>query len=157
MSVGIGQGVVAFLGGWAANRGELASAWSPEGILGAVAATLLIVGLYPLTQLYQLEEDRARGDRTLAVARGPRACFILALVCQAVGGLALLAALYGRYGAAEATLVGGALLVQLAAVARWAAEFDERRVLANFRRVMRLNTLSAGGLALYLGYHLLMG
>jgi 4-hydroxybenzoate polyprenyltransferase len=157
ISVGVGQGVVAFLGGWAASRGDLTSAWSPEAFPGMLAAALLIVGLYPLTQLHQVEEDRARGDRTLAVAQGPRACFVFALVCQAVGGLALVVTLFGRYGAADAALVAIALLVQLAAVAHWAAEFDERRVLANFRRVMRLNTLSAGGLALYLGYHLLLG
>jgi 1,4-dihydroxy-2-naphthoate octaprenyltransferase len=157
LAVGLGQGVLVFLGAWAASRGEVASAWSPAGFLGTVSATLLIVGLYPLTQLYQVQEDRARGDRTLAVAWGPGACFVIALVCQAAGGLALLAALYGRYGAADAALVGVALLVQLGAVARWAANFDECLVLVNFRRVMRQNTLSAGGLALYLGYHLLQG
>jgi 1,4-dihydroxy-2-naphthoate octaprenyltransferase len=153
--VGVGQGALAFLGAWAARRGEVASAWSPAGVAGALAATLLIVGLYPLTQLYQVQEDRARGDWTLAVAWGPRACFAVALVCQAAGGLALLAVLYGRYGAADAALVGVALLAQLGAVARWAASFDEQRVLPNFRRAMRLNMLSAGGLALYLGYRLL--
>jgi 1,4-dihydroxy-2-naphthoate octaprenyltransferase len=157
LAVGIGQGILAFLGAWAASRGEVGSVRSPAGFLGMLAATLFIMGLYPLTQLYQVQEDRARGDRTLAVAWGPEGCFVLALVCQALGGLTLLAALYGRYGAADTVLVGVALLAQLAAVARWAATFDERRVLANFRRVMRLNTLSAGGLALYLGYHLLRG
>lgn len=27
-------------------------------------------GLYPLTQLYQMDEDRTRGDRTLAIMLG---------------------------------------------------------------------------------------
>jgi hypothetical protein len=33
----------------------------------------LFAGLYPLTQLYQMEEDRRRGDRTLALLLGLRA------------------------------------------------------------------------------------
>ena len=36
------------------------------------------------------------------------------------------------------------------AIVSWAARYDPRQILANYRRVMRLNTLSAGGLSLYL-------
>jgi lycopene elongase/hydratase (dihydrobisanhydrobacterioruberin-forming) len=40
----------------------------------------LFAGLYPLTQLYQFEEDRRRGDRTLALILGMRASLIVAVV-----------------------------------------------------------------------------
>jgi 4-hydroxybenzoate polyprenyltransferase len=156
LAVGIGQGVLAFLGGWAARRGEVASALGPVGVVGAVAATLLVLGSYPLTQVYQVEEDRARGDRSLAVAWGPRACFGWALACQGIGGLAMLAVIAG-YGWGEAAVVGMMLLAQIVVLARWALRFDVRRTLWNYRRVMRVNILSAGGLALYLGYRLLTG
>jgi len=43
----------------------------------------LFAGLYPLTQLYQMDEDRRRGDRTLALAIGVRASMTVALVCTA--------------------------------------------------------------------------
>ena len=154
--VGTGQGILGFLGGWAANRGEVISAISLPGVLGAGAATLLVLGFYPLTQLYQIEEDRARGDRSLAVAWGPRTCFRFALACFGIGGLAMVA-IVSRYGWIEAGLVGVALLTQLVVVARWATRFDPDLVVGNYRRVMRLNTLAAGGLALYLCYHLLAG
>jgi lycopene elongase/hydratase (dihydrobisanhydrobacterioruberin-forming) len=39
----------------------------------------LFAGLYPLTQLYQFEEDRRRGDRTLALIVGMRAGLVVAL------------------------------------------------------------------------------
>ncbi|MGH7673687.1 MAG: UbiA family prenyltransferase, partial [Gemmatimonadales bacterium] len=39
----------------------------------------LFAGLYPLTQLYQLDEDRRRGDRTLALLLGMRPSLGLAL------------------------------------------------------------------------------
>jgi len=41
----------------------------------------LFAGLYPLTQLYQMEEDRRRGDRTLALLLGLRASLGVAIGC----------------------------------------------------------------------------
>src|SRR5437660_765631 len=41
----------------------------------------LFAGLYPLTQLYQMEEDRRRGDRTLALILGMRASLAVAMTC----------------------------------------------------------------------------
>ena len=41
----------------------------------------LFAGLYPLTQLYQMEEDRRRGDRTLALMLGMRASLAAAIAC----------------------------------------------------------------------------
>jgi 4-hydroxybenzoate polyprenyltransferase len=149
-TVGIGQGVLAFLAAWAATRGSLDGVLSPEGLLGAATATLLILALYPLTQLYQVDEDRARGDRTLAVVLGPRRCFGLSIVCMLIGGTLMLGVLMLRFGALDAFVVGAGLLVQVTAVAWWAVHYDPHRVLANYRHVMRLNTLSAGALAVYL-------
>jgi len=41
----------------------------------------LFAGLYPLTQLYQFDEDRRRGDRTLALILGMRKSLIVAIAC----------------------------------------------------------------------------
>jgi 4-hydroxybenzoate polyprenyltransferase len=41
----------------------------------------LFAGLYPLTQLYQFEEDRRRGDRTLALILGIRVSLAVAIAC----------------------------------------------------------------------------
>jgi 1,4-dihydroxy-2-naphthoate octaprenyltransferase len=150
MVVGFGQGVLAFVAAWAATRGEIASAWSLDGVLGATAATALILALYPLTQLYQMDEDAARGDRTLAVAWGPAGCFRFSLICTVIGGAAMLALLVRRFGLADATLVGVGLVVQLAAI-RWLAHgFESWMILETYRRVMRVNALSAGALGAYL-------
>jgi len=44
----------------------------------------LFAGLYPLTQLYQFDEDRRRGDRTLALILGMRASLIVATLSTLV-------------------------------------------------------------------------
>jgi len=41
----------------------------------------LFAGLYPLTQLYQVDEDRRRGDRTLALLLGTRTSLAVAIAC----------------------------------------------------------------------------
>jgi len=69
----------------------------------------LFAGLYPLTQLYQFEEDRRRGDRTLALRLGMRASLGLAIGCT------LLAfALFG-WAATLLRVRPGVLVVPLAA------------------------------------------
>ena len=50
----------------------------------------LFAGLYPLTQLYQFDEDRRRGDRTLALIIGMRASLAVAIGCT-LGAFALFA------------------------------------------------------------------
>ena len=59
----------------------------------------LFAGLYPLTQLYQFDEDRRRGDRTLALILGMRASLVVAIAST------LLA--FGLFAAAVALLSAG--------------------------------------------------
>jgi lycopene elongase/hydratase (dihydrobisanhydrobacterioruberin-forming) len=55
----------------------------PRGLV-LLAFCPLFAALYPLTQLYQLDEDRRRGDRTLAVVLGVRRSLDVALVAAGV-------------------------------------------------------------------------
>jgi 4-hydroxybenzoate polyprenyltransferase len=148
--VGFGQGALAFVGAWAATRGEVRSAWSLDGALGTLASVLLILALYPLTQLYQIDEDAARGDHTLAVAWGPRRCFAFSIVCTVLGGAAMLTVLARRFGAVDLALVAFGLAAQIAGILWLARGFDLRSIVANYRGVMRLNAASAAALGAYL-------
>jgi 4-hydroxybenzoate polyprenyltransferase len=42
----------------------------PSVWIAGVGATLILLSLYPVSQLYQQEEDRDRGDRTFAISYG---------------------------------------------------------------------------------------
>ena len=64
---------------WGFGTFTPAAGWSATGIAIDPARGLVLLGfcplfaaLYPLTQLYQVEEDVRRGDRTLAAALGVR-------------------------------------------------------------------------------------
>jgi 4-hydroxybenzoate polyprenyltransferase len=148
--VGFGQGALAFLAAWAAVRGEIASTWSLDGALAAVSAVLLILALYPLTQLYQIDEDAARGDRTVAVVWGPQRCITFAVACTLLGGAAMVVLVSRRYGGVDALLVAVGLYAQVVVIYRFAKHFDPRRIVQNYRWVMRLNTAGASALGAYL-------
>ena len=157
VAIGLGQGAIVFAGAWAATRGELMSAVSIDGVLGVSTAVLLILALYPISQLYQIDEDAARGDRTVAVVWGPARCFAFSIALTLLGGLVMLVELLRRFGPIDALVVAVGLAAQLAILAWWAPRFDVRQVLQNYRAVMRLNIASAGALGAYLLARLSIG
>jgi 1,4-dihydroxy-2-naphthoate octaprenyltransferase len=151
----IGQGVLGFLGGWVAAGQSLAAAASRDSILGALATSLVVTGFYPLTQLFQIEEDRGRGDRTLAVAWGPARCFRLAQAAFCLGGATVAATVLEHYGLAEAVLASLFFIGLIGAVERWRRRFDPDAILGNFHYAMRINTAASVALAGYVAWHLL--
>jgi 4-hydroxybenzoate polyprenyltransferase len=85
-----GFGTLTPYAGWAATGLPV----GPAGRLVLLAFCPLFAALYPLTQIYQIEEDTRRGDRTLARFLGIRRSLMLA-----VGGVIVA---FGLFGAAAA-------------------------------------------------------
>lgn len=116
------------------------AAWAATGraLDGGHALVLLgfcplFAGLYPLTQLYQLEEDRRRGDRTLALILGSKRSLAVALISVTVA-FALFAWAAGALAAGRrAALLVVPLAAWLAVLvpwyaghARWSAAAQQR-------------------------------
>jgi lycopene elongase/hydratase (dihydrobisanhydrobacterioruberin-forming) len=70
-----GFGTLTPYAGWAATGVPVGTV----GVLVLLAFCPLFAALYPLTQIYQFEEDTRRGDRTLALFLGIRGSLIVAL------------------------------------------------------------------------------
>jgi len=80
----------------------------------------LFASLYPLTQIYQFEEDRRRGDRTLALILGMRASLVVAIAAALLAFVCFAAAAVRR-GALlwQWALLGVALAGWLIVLAPW--------------------------------------
>jgi 4-hydroxybenzoate polyprenyltransferase len=91
-----GFGVLTPYAGWAATGAPV----SPVGRMVLLGFCPLFGALYPLTQLYQLEEDRARGDSTMASVLGVRRSLVVAILCVLVAF-----ALFAAAGAVSGWLV----------------------------------------------------
>jgi 4-hydroxybenzoate polyprenyltransferase len=94
-----GFGTLTPYAGWAATDLPV----GPVGRLILLGFCPLFAALYPLTQIYQFEEDARRGDRTLARTLGARRSLVVALVAAAVAFVCFaIAALRAGWGWADA-------------------------------------------------------
>jgi 4-hydroxybenzoate polyprenyltransferase len=153
--VALGQGAVGFRAGWLCGATPaLALSSSTDGLLGLAAAVLLTTGFYPLSQLYQLDEDRARGDFTFSVVYGQKASFRLALGCLVAGGASIVLVALRRFGLRDAVLAGSAQLLLWWVVLRWHRHF-QRDVMANFVTLHRLQFAVSIGTLGYVSFRLL--
>lgn len=154
--VALGQGAIGFRAGWlCAATPVLPFMGSVDGALGMAAAVLVTTGFYPLSQIYQIEEDRRRGDLTFAVAYGPAACFRFALTCLVSGGVCITLVAWRRFGALDAVVVLGAQLLLWAVVLRWHRRF-QNEVIINFMTLHRLQSAVSLGTLGYVSLRLLM-
>lgn len=81
----VGYGALTIYAGWAAAARPLEAP-----ILNVAAAFgCFFIGFYPLTQIYQMEEDARRGDKTLALMLGKTSALWVGMLGTA-GGFALL-------------------------------------------------------------------
>ncbi len=76
----LGFGLLTPLAGW----GLTGRAPTPPFLALILGFAFLFGALYPLTQIYQIEEDRARGDRTMVIKLGETLSLGLALVLAIV-------------------------------------------------------------------------
>lgn len=134
----LGQGILPFYAGWATARGDLDGGAAPAVILAALSATLIIGGMYPLTQIYQLDADAERGDLTSARFLGVENSFRVALLSIAVGGAGAVYIAATRFAWWEAIGLAVFLIAFLVAVMRWRARFYSQTVMQNFKTVMLL-------------------
>jgi 1,4-dihydroxy-2-naphthoate octaprenyltransferase len=89
LTIGLFQGFFAFLMCYAGiNRFGWENMVQEKVLVPAALTALLLLGSYPMTQVYQHEEDARRGDRTLSLLLGVRGTFIFVMaVFAAAAGL----------------------------------------------------------------------
>ncbi len=112
----VGFGFLTPYAGWALGGRPFAG----TGRIVVLGFALLFGALYPLTQLYQLEEDRGRGDRTLASVLGVEWSILVAvaLAVLAFAGFGFAAQASNWTASADGIIRWGALGV---AALAWAA------------------------------------
>jgi 1,4-dihydroxy-2-naphthoate octaprenyltransferase len=154
--VAFGQGAVGYLGGWLCGAQPPRSLVSLNPMLGLCVATLSAVGLYPLTQIYQIDEDRARGDQTFAVAFGADASFKFALACILVAGLAITTLVFRLFGVGDVVLLGAVYAGLFAVVELWRRRF-RNDVDSNFVALHRLQLVLSAGTIGYMTARMAIG
>lgn len=145
-----GQGALGFLAGWAAARGEILSAATVRGVLGAASAALTTFGMYPLTQVYQIEEDARRGDRTICVALGARGGLRVSQSAFLAAGIASVALALLFFRPVDAAILGAAYVGLIWRVGRFRQEYASLRCSEAFHTVLRLSYGASAAFALFI-------
>jgi len=102
----VGVGVLTPFAGWSASGFAL----RPEGRWIMIGFGCLFASLYPLTQIYQFDEDTSRGDRTLARILGTTVSLWISAIAAALAFLSFWYALFlaGPTLLSRVALIGGA-------------------------------------------------
>ena len=155
-TVFIGQGALGFLAGWVAARGGVGGIGTERGVLGMLSAAFTTLGLYPLTQVYQIVEDRKRGDRTLAVVLGPTHALMFGGGCLLIAALAAVTVMARTSSRLDAVLMACGYVVLLWQMARFTRAYSRQplSIAGAFRAAMRLNFLAAAGFLVCIALHL---
>ena len=153
VTVGVGQGVLASLGGWVCGQPDLAG-FEFLDWMGILAVTLVTVGFYPITQIYQIEEDGSRGDLTFAAWVGPGKTFIFGITVQFLAAFLLIYLILQLMGVVETILVAIFYSGLLVYTAYWGKNYRRADVLNNFRRVMMINSATSFGFSVIITAYL---
>jgi 4-hydroxybenzoate polyprenyltransferase len=109
----------------------------------ALVSTLFLCGSYPLTQIYQHEEDSKRGDKTLSLLLGVRGTFVFAAASLGLGA-ALLLGLYLKAGQLLNVVI---FLLCTAPISffftRWVIRSWNNPAEVNFENTMQMNKISS--------------
>ena len=143
LGVGVVQGSVTFLAvvqGLGAPR-----AWTDPWLwFGALTAALFLWGVYPITQVYQHEEDARHGDLTISRLVGIRGTFVLAAVFLAAAVGAFVVLFVGDKGWPTAFVFLGIQTPTLIYFLRWAVLVWKDPANADFGHTMGMNALASG-------------
>lgn len=149
-AIALGQGALGFLAGWLATE---ASAVGVEALsAGAAGAALTALGLYPLTQVFQREEDLIRGDHTITLALGTAGALRFGASCLVLAGAVTAWLVWRAYGSSDAFLVAlgyGALALALLRLSLWPPLEPWQTDL--YRPAMAITRWATAGFLLFLG------
>jgi hypothetical protein len=144
ITVGIFQGFFTFLMCYVGINGfEIENLSNARVLTPASLSTIILLGTYPMTQIYQHEEDAKRGDRTISLLLGIKGTFIFVLTIFTLAAAGYVWYFYSffelRYGIVFLISLTPVVIFFLV----WFIRVLKNLALANFSNTMWLNFLSA--------------
>ncbi len=140
LTVIVFQGAVTF---FMVYHGSSVNKTTDVPLTGMAAASLLIGGFYPLTQIYQHVADRKDGVQTLSALLGYRGTFIFTAIIYSVA-MGLLAWLFSTEGQfIKFGVLATCMLPILVYFFWWAARVWKDENVADFTHTMRMNLLAS--------------
>ena len=147
---GFFQGFFTFAMAYVGITGSsLSQFWQPENVLAACITTLLLWGSYPMTQIYQHNEDARRGDNTLSLMLGVKGTFFFTTAAFTIANLGFWIFFLEFHSLWTGLVFQLFLLPAFTYFLRWLRLVLKNDTAVSFKQAMYLNTLSALSLNLF--------
>lgn len=144
LTVGLFQGFFTFLMCYIGiNNYGLENLGSARVLAPAILSSIILLGTYPMTQIYQHEEDATRGDKTISLMLGIRGTFIFVLIVFTLAAAGYVIYFYSFYSVWFGEVFLLALSPVVAFFLIWFYRGWNDPAKANFTNTMWLNFLSA--------------
>ena len=134
------------------NKYDLLVAWQVPVLIPAGLASLMLWANYPMTQVYQHEEDERHGDQTLSRMLGIRGTFYFSALFFTLTTAGFLLYFNRYYQVRQAVAFLLALLPVVGYFSFWLWRVRENPARADYAHTMRLNLISATSLILFFGW-----
>lgn len=121
----------------------LSSLYNHKVLLVAGLTSLLLLGSYPMTQIYQHQEDGKRGDHTFSRMLGIRGTFFWTMFIFTIGTTGLVVYFYTYYSFMIATIFIGFMSPTLIYFNIWLLKVLKDKKHADYQSTMRLNGISS--------------
>lgn len=140
LTVVLFQGAVTY---WLVFHGSHPRQRLDVGISGIIAATLLIGGFYPLTQIYQHEADRRDGVKTISAMLGYKGTFVFTGIVYVFAFVTLAYHFMMQLEPDRFLVLQLCMLPVLIYFFVWATKVWKNSSAANFKNAMRMNLLAS--------------
>jgi 1,4-dihydroxy-2-naphthoate polyprenyltransferase len=138
------QGGYTFMLANMAAAGDVSLQWfTLKNIEGMVISSLLIGGFYPLTQIYQHDEDSSRGDFTISYKLGVTGTFIFTAVLFICGTLVAYHYFNQYYGISHFFIFLACLLPAVGYFSYWFVKTYRNSAFADYHHAMRMNKVGS--------------
>ncbi len=144
LTAGVFQGYFTFLMCYLGlNSLGFSDLWIWQVQFPAILSTMLLLGSYPMTQIYQHEEDGKRGDETISRKLGILGTFHFTAIMFLISCVGFFLFYWDHSGISLAIVFQASLMPILLYFAYWYLKVRGDQQLANFRNTMNLNFLSS--------------
>lgn len=130
---------------------EISAGWNINFFVAGLICSFLIGATYPLTQVYQHDEDRNRGDTTLSIVLGINGSFYFSALFF-LASIVLLWFYWYNMGTLKNFWLFLALMIPVITVfCRWLLKVHRDPAEANFKNMSRMTLFSGGMMVIYFG------
>ncbi len=153
---GLFQGLFSFVMCYVGiNQFEIGQALKPEVYFGGILTSLMLWANYPLTQVYQHEEDAKRGDKTFSILLGIKGTFYFVAATFSIAAIGFIVYFNTFFNNRFAQLFILFLAPVVLFFVYWLYRVLRDLRKANYRNTMWLNFISATSLNVFFIYFFL--